>query len=80
MFGEFGFKTAYEFYQKKDLIKKNYSSWPYGRRFMYKTYVYSREMIVTQKNIIWEYLNEPEDSEYYIRACFDLLAFKRGVK
>lgn len=75
MFVEYGFKTPEEFYDKKDLIRNEYKTWSYCRKFMYKTYVYSRDMLVVQKNTIWEYLNEPEDSEYYVKACFDLISF-----
>lgn len=80
MFEDANFKTPLEFYNKKEYIRKEYMSWSYGRKYMYKCYVYSRDFIVNKKNLIWEYLNEPEDSIYFIKACIDMVAFKRSDK
>jgi len=82
MFKDANFKTPLEFYNKKEyfssILLNDFIS--YGRKYMYKCYVYSRDFIVNKKNLIWEYLNEPEDSIYFIKACIDMITFKRSDK
>lgn len=56
-----------EFYKKKDLIKSEFNKLSLREKQIYKLYVYSNRLINEFKlNKIWEYLNEPFGSAYYI--------------
>lgn len=80
MFGEYGFKTPEEFCDKKEFIREEFNNWTYGRRYMYKCYVYSRDFFITQRDLIWEYLNEPTDSIYFVDVCLKLRNIKERSK
>ena len=56
-----------DFYRHCDYIKKQYVLLSTYDKIVYKMYVYSNR-ILSEKlaNIIWEYLNEPFGSVYYV--------------
>lgn len=59
-----GFK---DFYKRSRIIKSTYMSLSLGEKWTYKYYLYSNSLIsLTRLDLMWEYLNEPESSEYYV--------------
>lgn len=62
-----GFYGVSDFCMNAEVIKKEYEDMVYEEKRMYKYYVYSNSFLTTkEKNIIWEYLNEPFGSVYYL--------------
>lgn len=78
MFEEINFTSTREFYEKRETIQEKYNKMSYGEKFVYKSYVYSKDIPRKYRNIIWEYLNEPKDSEDYIKACLEMTNFRGG--
>ena len=61
------FNTFDDFYTRKDIIKKYFSKLSLDEKYIYKMYVYSNRLIKEDKlNKIWEFLNEPFGSFYYV--------------
>ena len=59
-----GFK---DFYKRSRIIKSKYRSLSLEEKWTYKYYLYSNSLIsLTRLDLMWEYLNEPESSEYYV--------------
>lgn len=59
-----GFK---DFYKRSRIIKSTYMSLSLEEKWTYKYYLYSNSFIsLTRLDLMWEYLNEPESSEYYV--------------
>lgn len=60
----FNFK---DFYERKDIIKTSFNMLSLREKQIYKMYVYSNRLISESTlNKIWEYLNEPFGSAYYV--------------
>ena len=56
-----------DFYSRCDIIKGYFDDLSLQDKYMYKMYVYSNELIRRDRlNKIWEYLNEPFGSAYYV--------------
>ena len=56
-----------DFYDRCEIIKDYFNDLSLRDKYMYKMYVYSNELIKRDRlNKIWEYLNEPFGSAYYI--------------
>ena len=59
-----GFK---DFYKNSRRIKKIYDTLSLDEKWVYKYYVYSNRLIsVDNLDLIWEYLNEPKNSDFYV--------------
>ena len=59
-----GFK---DFYKRSRKIKNMYERLSLEDKWTYKYYVYSNALISQNRlDLIWEYLNEPENSEYFV--------------
>ena len=59
-----GFK---DFYKRSRIIRSTYMSLSLEEKWTYKYYLYSNSLIsLTRLDLMWEYLNEPESSEYYV--------------
>ena len=59
-----GFK---DFYKRSRKIKSMYDKLPLEEKWTYKYYVYSNALVSQNRlDLIWEYLNEPENSEYFV--------------
>lgn len=74
VYNDMRFYTFAEFYQHAIYIKHRYDSLDEHDKCVYKMYIYSNRIIreyVLDK--IWEYLNEPMGSCYYV--SFDMLGF-----
>lgn len=71
--GNLMFDDFKDFYNKRDTIKKLFSHLCVSSKTQYKSYVYGKKMRVYLLDKIWEYLNEPFGSVYYIND--DILAF-----
>jgi len=73
---ELCYYTYYDFCENAKIIKAFFDALDYNERTFYKWYVYANiHMDENHKNLIWEYLNNPE-LEYYL--C--LLEGKRNYK
>lgn len=56
-----------DFYDNAEYIKKEYSKLDMNRKEIYKMYLYSNSLIkLTLLDKMWEYLNEPFGSCYYV--------------
>lgn len=61
------FNTFNDFYKNRYIIKEVYDSLSNYDKSIYKMYVYSNRVIKYDKlHKIWEYLNEPFGSFYYV--------------
>lgn len=59
------FIGMHDFYKKCDSIKEIYVNLSKEEKQIYKYYVYSRRQLREYTcNIIWEFLNESDDSEF----------------
>lgn len=59
-----GFK---DFYKRSRKTKSMYDKLSLEEKWTYKYYVYSNALISQNRlDLIWEYLNEPENSEYFV--------------
>lgn len=74
---ELAFVGVKEFYKKRKIIREKYSRLSLDEKWKYKYYIYSHYLIEEYyKDVIWEYLNEPKGSIYYVfneklRNCSD---------
>lgn len=56
-----------DFYKRSRHIKQIYHTLTLEEKWTYKYYVYSNSLIPVDKlDLIWEYLNELDNSDYYI--------------
>lgn len=61
------FYTFKDFYANAERIKEKYEKLSYYDKRIYKMYVYSnRSLSEKVANKVWEYLNEPFGSAYYV--------------
>ena len=61
------FKNLVEFAEEKTLNRTIYSNMSYKEKRKLKYYIYhSLKERNSQKDLIWEYLNEPIESDYFI--------------
>lgn len=62
-----GFYGVGDFCLNAKIIKKEYDKMSYSEKRLYKYHVYSNSFLtMKEQNLIWEYLNEPFGSVYYI--------------
>ncbi len=72
------FKTIKEFAEQKTINKLIYSNMTYDEKRELKRYVYYIfEDKKDRQDLIWEFLNEPIDSEYYIYTAVMLGSYAR---
>lgn len=66
MFDEsLGFSTYNDFFKRRESIKKKFKNMKDTERKIYRMYLYAqREFSTNQVDLIWEYLNEPDNSFY----------------
>lgn len=58
-----------DFYKRRDVIKYAFDTLSHDERYIYKLYVYSNRLINESRlDRIWEFLNEPFGSFYYISS------------
>lgn len=63
----YNFISYRTFYKKRHFIREKYKTMNYYQKLSLKRYLYSITIITTQhKDLIWEYLNEPLDSIFYV--------------
>lgn len=60
------FNDFLDFYEKRKEIKKEYQIKSLKGKKEYKEKIYNLNMSQFELDIIWEYLNEPMGSNYYI--------------
>ena len=61
------FDTFKEFYSKCNIIKYSFNRLSFESKYIYKLYVYSKRHEKEYKlDKIWEFLNEPVDSDFYV--------------
>lgn len=72
------FNNIKEFASDKTINKLIFSNMTYQEKRELKRYIYNHlEDRVEKKDLIWEYLNEPIDSEYYIYTAVMLGSYSR---
>lgn len=60
-----GFTTYNDFFKRREIIKKKFKNMKDKERQIYRMYLYAqREMSTNKVDLIWEYLNEPDNSCY----------------
>lgn len=74
------FENVKEFAKYRKLNRLIYSTMTYEEKLTLKKYVYSLEEKQNRKDIIWEYLNEPIGSDYYICVSIVLKSYMRSKK
>ena len=75
------FTNIKEFANEKTLNKTIYSNMSYKEKRKLKYYIYhSLKERNSQKDLIWEYLNEPIESDYFIYTSLVLNSIKRSGK
>lgn len=75
------FNNIKEFAEEKTLNKMIYSGMSYKEKKKLKYYIYhSLKERNSQKDLIWEYLNEPIGSDYFIYTSLVLNSIKRSKK
>lgn len=63
----YNFISYRTFYKNRHYMRERYKTMTYYEKLSLKRYLYSITIIKTQhKDLIWEYLNEPIGSEYYV--------------
>ena len=63
----YNFVSFRTFYKNRHYIREKYKTMSYYEKLHLKRYLYSIAIITTQhKDLIWEYLNEPIGSPYYV--------------
>lgn len=61
------FYNFHEFYENAERIRKEYATLSVEKKSIYKMYVYSNRLLKEfLADKIWEYLNEPFGSVYYV--------------
>lgn len=69
-----------DFYNKADMIKYEYDLLSFKDKRLYKLYIYSNSFMPTYlQDKIWEYLNEPLGSCYYLSKSM-LIEYLGGDK
>lgn len=63
---EMKFNNFMEFTKKRKLLRVYYILLTYDEKREYKKYIYSLEFKDFFKDKLWEYLNEPKGSPYYV--------------
>lgn len=63
----YNFISYRTFYKNRHYMREKYKTMSYYQKLSLKRYLYSITIITTpHKDLIWEYLNEPLGSEYYV--------------
>lgn len=75
-----GFKNIEEFAKDRLIYKTMYNELSLYEKQDLKKYVYGMDGKEFYKDIIWEYLNEPLDSAYYINTTIVLSKFSGRKK
>ena len=59
------FSTYNDFFNRRDIIKKEFKKLNGDSRRIYRMYLYAQREFTTNKlDLIWEFLNEPDNSAY----------------
>ena len=75
------FNDIKEFAEHKTINKTIYTNMSYKEKRKLKYYIYhSLKERNSQKDLIWEYLNEPIGSDYFIYTSLVLNSIKRSKK
>lgn len=61
------FKTFRTFYKNRQIVRQIYEKLDMKSKLELKRYIYSNTLIIPyHKDLIWEYLNEPKGSPFYV--------------
>lgn len=59
------FTTYNDFYNRRNIIKREYDKLDKQHKDIYRLYIYSNRMLSVGKcDLMWEFLSEPENSEF----------------
>lgn len=73
---EMKFNNLIEFIKKREIFKIYYILLTHNEKVIFKTYVYKLNYKNKVKDKIWEYLNEPKMSPYFV-SDFELFELAR---
>lgn len=74
------FENVKEFAKDRKLNRLIYSTMTYEEKVALKKYVYGLKERQNRKDLIWEYLNEPLGTDYYIYVSLVLKSYVRSKK
>lgn len=78
-YSELAFYSYKQFCDRCEWLRDKYLNLSYEDKYIYKMFVYSiSDISLYLKDTIWEYLNEDEDSMYYVSK--EELLSRRRVK
>ena len=76
-YSELAFYSYSQFCERCEWLREKYLNLSYADKYIYKLFVYSiSDINLYLKDMIWEYLNEDESSDYYV-SKEELLSRKR---
>lgn len=74
------FSNIREFAKERKLNRIIYRTMNYEERKELKKYIYALNEKTNRKDLMWEYLNEPMDSEYFVSISIILGGYVRNDK
>lgn len=74
------FNNIREFAKERKLNRIIYRTMSYEERKELKEYIYALSERTNRKDLIWEYLNEPIDTEYFVSISIILGGYVRNDK
>ena len=72
------FANVREFAENRKLNRIIYSTMTYEEKRKLKEYIYNLNERTNRKDLIWEYLNEPIEEEYYVSISLILGGYVRS--
>ena len=80
--GSMTFDTFNDFYERRLLIKRRFRDASDGYKEVYRLYIFANRTLSSQKaELIWEFLVEPNDSEYSVKnKDLERLYKSKGVR
>lgn len=75
-----GFKNISEFAEHRKINRIIYRTMTYEEKKELKKYVYELQERNNRKDLIWEYLNEPMETDYFIYISIILKGYDRSDK
>lgn len=74
------FNNIREFAEDRKLNRIIYRTMSYEERKELKEYIYALKERTNRKDLMWEYLNEPLDTEYFVSISIILGGYVRNDK
>ena len=71
------FENIREFAREKKINRLIYTTMTYEQKKELKRYIYNLKERTCRKDLMWEYLNEPLDDEYFVTISIILRGYER---